>query len=92
MSDLWLWSGARLRSPKVVTTKPTIIRNPADDQEFERAIDEALEAGSNNPAAIEARLRERYPRAVVRPRELEAERTAIWYVYREGRWIRGSEG
>jgi hypothetical protein len=74
----------------VVKPRPTIIRNPADDREFERALEEALRADSNDPAAVEARLRERYPRAVVRQRDLEAEPTAMWYVYREGRWVRGS--
>ena len=33
------------------------------------------------------KLRERYPLAVVRPRDLSSERTAVWYVYREGSWV-----
>ena len=78
------------RGGMAVTPKPTIIRNPADDREFERAIEEALEADSPNPAALEGRLRERYPHVLVRPRDLDAERTPTWYVYREGRWVRGS--
>ena len=67
--------------------RPTIIRNPASDRGFERAIEEILSSGVLDPSTAEARLRERYPLAVVRPRDLEDERTAVWYVYREGRWI-----
>jgi hypothetical protein len=72
-----------------LTAKLTIIRNPADDVEFAEAIEQALAAGLSEPAAVEARLRERYPRALVRPRDLDAESTPTWYVYREGRWVRG---
>lgn len=69
--------------------RPTIIRNPASDHAFEEAIEEVLESGVLEPAAVQARLRERYPRALVRPRELAGERLPIWYVYRDGRWTRG---
>ena len=67
----------------------TIIRNPSDDRDFERAIDELLSEGAQDPAALEARLRARYPHAVVRPRDLDAESIQTWYVYREGHWTRG---
>jgi PAS domain-containing protein len=40
---------------------------------------------SGGPAALEARLRRLFPRAVVRARELSAE-PEVWYVYREGAW------
>jgi len=69
--------------------RPTIIRNPASDHAFEEAIEEVLESGVLEPATAEARLRQRYPRAVVHPRELAGERTRVWYVYRDGRWTRG---
>jgi len=68
---------------------PTIVRNPPGDREFENAIDEVLADGVVDPAIAQARLRERYPLAVVRPRGLAGEPTPVWYVYREGRWIRG---
>ena len=42
------------------------------------------------PYLLHAALAERFPHAVVRPRELAGERTQIWYVYRDGRWIRST--
>ena len=73
-----------------MVVRPTIVRNPPDDQALEKAIEEILDSGVIDPAAAQERLRERYPRAIVRPRELDAERTPVWYVYREGRWTPGS--
>lgn len=70
-----------------VTAKLTIIRNPASDREFERAIERALRAGASSPEDLEAQLRQQYPRALVRPRDLAEEPIRTWYVYREGRWI-----
>ena len=72
-----------------MVTNVSVVRNPANDSEFERAIDELLSSGVRDPGQAQARLRERYPRAVIRPRELAAEATPVWYVYREGRWISG---
>ena len=69
--------------------RPTVIRNPANDPEFEEAIQDLLNEGVEEPAAAQARLRERYPAAVVRRRDLEDEVVPMWYVYREGRWIAG---
>ncbi len=89
-SNLAPYSPTGLRSPGVaLTANLTIIRNPADDTEFAEAIEQALAAGLGDPAAVEARLRERYPRALVRPRDLDAESSPTWYVYREGRWVSG---
>jgi len=68
--------------------RPTIIRNPPNDHEFEQAIDDVLGNGVVDPAVAQERLREQYPMAVVRPRGLAGERTPVWYVYRDGRWIR----
>ena len=73
-----------------MTPKPTIIRNPANDREFEGAIEAALAEGVRDPRDLEIRLRARYPRVLVRPRELDAESIPMWYVYREGRWVRGT--
>lgn len=72
-----------------MAVRPTIVRNPPGDRAFQQAIDELLASDVTEPAALQERLRERYPRTVVRPRELDAERTPVWYVYREGRWTRG---
>ncbi|MEA2678040.1 MAG: hypothetical protein QOJ81_2181 [Chloroflexota bacterium] len=67
----------------------TIVRNPASDREFERVVAELVQGALQDPRELEARLRERYPRAVVRPRLLAGETTATWYVYREGHWVAG---
>jgi hypothetical protein len=70
--------------------KPTVVRNPAADREFERAVNQLLDSGVTNLTAFEAALREQFPRATVRPRDLAGEDTPTWYAYREGRWIRGT--
>ena len=51
-------------------------------------IDSARVSGRWRPQDLEKMLRTRYANAVVRPRELEAERIEVWYVYRDGHWIR----
>ena len=56
------------------------------DADFVAAV-EAEGPNSVTPAALEAHLRETYPKAVVRPRQLEGERAEVWYVYREGYWV-----
>jgi len=66
----------------------TIIRNPATDIEFEQAVNNVVAEGVLDPAVLQRRLRERYPRAVVRPRDLSGEGAPVWYVYRDGRWVR----
>ena len=72
-----------------MVTRPTIVRNPPSDPDFERAIEEVLDSGVDDPAAAEEMLRAPYPQVVVRPRELAAETTPVWYVYRDGRWTAG---
>jgi len=49
----------------------------------EAVVDEAVPTAET----LQQRLRERYPLAAVRPRDLSSERTAIWYVYRDGHWV-----
>jgi hypothetical protein len=66
---------------------PILIVNPSADRAFAEFAVGALAQGQRTPGELEAALRVRYPRAVVRARELSAERTTIWYVYREGHWI-----
>jgi len=60
--------------------------NPRRDKEFV-ALVEAEGPTAGSPGALEAALRQDYPRAVVRPRQLEGERSEIWYVYRDGTWV-----
>ena len=64
---------------------PALIINPLADEEF-TAFAEDCARDAADPAALQTKLRERYPRAVARSRELDGERP-IWYVYREGRWV-----
>jgi len=68
--------------------RPTLVLNPPDDEEFRSAALDLVEDGADTPTALEAGLRRRYPRALVRPRDLAGERSSIWYVYRDGRWVR----
>jgi hypothetical protein len=72
-----------------MATSISIIRNPANDPEFERAVNDIIRAGVRDAVTAQALLREAYPRAVIRPRGLTGEPTPVWYVYREGRWIAG---
>jgi hypothetical protein len=72
--------------------RPTIVANPPGDRQFRALIDACLLSGATRPEDLEAVLRTRYPLAVVRPRELAGERTTVWYVYREGHWIRSDDG
>lgn len=70
--------------------RPVIVANPPGDRAFRDLIESALLSGSGRPQDLEALLRTRYPNAVVRRRELDAERTEVWYVYRDGHWIRSA--
>ncbi|CAN5615854.1 hypothetical protein BH23CHL7_BH23CHL7_07930 [soil metagenome] len=60
--------------------------NPRRDADFVAMVEsEGPHAAS--PAALERSLRATYTRAVVRLRQLEGERSEVWYVYREGMWV-----
>jgi len=63
-----------------------IVLNPRTDREFVTYAESLLAEGIDTPEAFEARLRERYPLAVVHPRELASESFTLWYCYRDGRW------
>jgi hypothetical protein len=65
-----------------------LIINPATDASFAALAEIELAVNGHDREAFEARLRRRYPRAVVHARELSGERTTIWYVYRDGHWTR----
>jgi hypothetical protein len=73
---------------------PALHLNPSDDEIFAAAVSRLLAAGHVDPKEFEGRLRERYPRALVRPRDLAHEPFVMWYVYRDGRWMpsEGDEG
>ena len=69
------------------TIRPSSPIRPAMSP-FAPLIESFLRAGGRRPGDLEAALRLRYPRAVVRPRSLDGERLEVWYAYREGHWIR----
>jgi hypothetical protein len=73
--------------------RPTLVTNPVNDRNFSAFAERELGEGPSTIDAFQARLRVRYPHAVVHARELAAESAVIWYVYRDGRWTnRGDAG
>ena len=71
--------------------RPVIVANPPTDRSFRALIDRFLLAGGEEARDLQAALRVRYPLAIVRPRELAGESVEVWYVYRDGRWIRTAD-
>jgi len=74
-----------------INAPPALHLNPADDEAFAAVVFRLLAAGHRDASDFEDRLRERYPSALVRPRDLAHEPFVMWYVYRDGRWM-PSEG
>jgi hypothetical protein len=66
--------------------RPVLVLNPRSDDRFVTWARDLVQGGIATPADLQRRLCERYPRAVVRLRELSGEAVAVWYVYRDGRW------
>jgi hypothetical protein len=66
--------------------RPILILNPHSDAQFVALISELMADPLDQPSALQAGLRVRFPDAVVRRRELSSEPTEVWYVYRDGRW------
>lgn len=71
--------------------RPVLIASPRDDAAFREFAEKLLGNGATAADALEVALRVRYPKAVVRARELAGERVLVWYVYRDGRWTRPSD-
>lgn len=71
-------------------TRPFLFLNPRDDVVFARAAWAGLLGGAITPDRLQAVLRARYPTAVVRERALSEEPFLVWYVYRDGHWIRSA--
>ena len=67
--------------------RPTLVTNPADDDDFAAFAARFVDDGVDGVAELEHRLRSVYPKAAVHARLLSGEPRLIWYVYREGRWI-----
>jgi PAS domain-containing protein len=63
-----------------------VITIPSTDTAFRRHVDRLVARGSlDTPEKLQARLRQLFPRAVVRRRDISGE-PAAWYVYRDGGW------
>ncbi|HUQ77486.1 MAG TPA: hypothetical protein VM427_01270 [Patescibacteria group bacterium] len=70
--------------------RPTLVLNPADDDHFRALAEGLVREGIDQPGALQDCLREAYPLVLVRRRELAGEFAHIWYVYRDGHWIRST--
>jgi len=68
----------------------TLIVNPRNDAAFTSFVQEIQAEGVEGPDEMELRLRQRYPEAVVRLRDIHGETFTIWYVYRDGHWVSGA--
>lgn len=66
--------------------RPMLIASPRDDAAFREFAEQLVANGATAEDALEVALRDRYPNAVVRARDLAGERVLVWYVYRDGRW------
>ncbi len=71
----------------MMSQRPFLMLNPARDADFER-IAQALKRTVTTPRELQAGLRDVHPKAVVNPREISGEFLTVWYVYREGHWVR----
>jgi hypothetical protein len=67
--------------------RPTLVTNPTDDDAFAAAAADAL-VQARTTDELQTALRRDYPRAIVRDRDLAGD-PFVWYVYREGHWVRG---
>ena len=70
----------------------TLVLNPRDDPRFVGLAEAIVTDGVEAPAELQIRLRQAYPNAIVRARELDGEAQSIWYVYRDGHWIPAERG
>jgi hypothetical protein len=66
---------------------PALHLNPSDDEAFATDVARLIALGLRDAAEFQRRLRAWYPGALVRPRDLAHEPFALWYVYRDGRWV-----
>lgn len=67
--------------------RPTLVVNPRSDPDFQE-LAERLANEAQRPDQLQAALRAVYPLVVVHERQLSAEWIRVWYVYRDGRWVR----
>lgn len=64
---------------------PLVVCIPSSDAAFRAAVAAVLDRREHlSPVELEAAVRLVYPAAIVRRRDLSAERTETWYAYRDG--------
>ena len=67
--------------------QPILVINPRTDASFVTFVREHVaDHPDDDPPALERRLKERHPAAMVRARVLANEPWTVWYVYRDGHW------
>jgi hypothetical protein len=71
--------------------RPILVTNPRLDLEFHTVTQDLVGDGVESPDELATALRAKYPDVVVRARGLAGESRAMWYVYRDGRWV-GADG
>ncbi|HYK96582.1 MAG TPA: PAS domain-containing protein [Candidatus Dormibacteraeota bacterium] len=72
--------------PSHHSTRTRLVVIPTSDTAFAQIAERLLDdRDAKSAAALQARLRSVFPRAVVRPRDIAGDAPA-WYVYRDGRW------
>lgn len=81
----------RVANTEMGAMRPTLVTNPVTDRNFSAFAEQQLSDGASTIVEFQARLRVRYPHAVVHARELAAEASVIWYVYRDGRWTKSGD-
>ena len=67
---------------------PTLVVNPANDGVFAAFAQLVVDHGASSITDFQRRLRTVYPSATVHARELAGESIQVWYVYRDGHWVR----
>jgi hypothetical protein len=71
--------------------RPILVLNPRSDRSFVTYVDHLSREELTTAGALQARLREQFPGAVVHPRGLSGEDVTMWYVYRDGHWTRDEQ-
>jgi hypothetical protein len=67
-------------------SRPILVLNPRSDRSFVTYVDHLSREELTTTAALQARLRQQFPKAAVHARGLSGEDVVMWYVYRDGHW------
>lgn len=83
-TEQWLAGGG-----PATEARPVLAINPRHDLAFVAAAEAVLDDGMRSLTGFQDVLRRRFPSAFVRARDLSGERSAVWYVFRDGHWVNG---